>query len=243
MDDIKFLITSDTAMTVVFGSEINEETNNMVNALAKALREKPLKGVTGICPAYCSLMISYNPVLISFKKLKRKIKSLCRKLSVAGSEKKKLWEIPVCYGGAYGEDLEDTAKLLGISSDELIKRHSSVCYRIYMLGFLPGFAYLGGLDKTIAAPRLSSPRTVIPAGSVGIGGEQTGIYPMKSPGGWRLIGTTPLDVYAPERPHPILYSAGDYLKFIPVTEQEYLEIKKQVESGIYQYKCGDYYGS
>ena len=130
-------------------------------------------------------------------------------------------EIPVCYGGSYGEDLKDVAAHAGLTEEEVIKLHSSVDYNIYMLGFLPGFPYLGGLDPKLFTPRLDNPRTKIPEGSVGIGGEQTGIYPLESPGGWRLIGRTPLKLYDPDREQPFLYQAGDYIRFVPITAEEY----------------------
>ena len=130
-------------------------------------------------------------------------------------------EIPVFYGGSYGEDLKDVAAHAGLTEEEVIKLHSSVDYNIYMLGFLPGFPYLGGLDPKLFTPRLDNPRTKIPEGSVGIGGEQTGIYPLESPGGWRLIGRTPLKLYDPDREQPFLYQAGDYIRFVPITAEEY----------------------
>ena len=152
------------------------------------------------------------------------------------SGKKKVWEIPVVYGGTYGPDLSAIAEHAGISEEEVIRIHSSKDYLIYMLGFLPGFTYLGGLDEKIHTPRLASPRVRIPAGSVGIGGSQTGIYPMDSPGGWQLMGMTPVKTYDPERETPILVESGDYIRFVPVTEEEYLEIKTSVEAGTYEVK-------
>ena len=130
----------------------------------------------------------------------------------AGEEKKKVYEIPVCYGGEYGPDLENIAEHAGLSVEEVIKIHSSRDYLIYMLGFLPGFCYLGGLDERIHTPRLANPRIKISAGSVGIGGSQTGIYPLDSPGGWQLMGMTPVKTYDPEREVPILVEAGDYIR-------------------------------
>ncbi len=135
---------------------------------------------------------------------------------------------------------ENTDQILKISQkmrfneEEVIKIHTSKDYLIYMLGFLPGFSYLGGLDERIHTPRLANPRIRIPAGSVGIGGSQTGIYPLDSPGGWQLLGLTPVKTYDPERENPILFEAGDYIRFVPVSEEEYLKIKEQVENGTYE---------
>ena len=147
---------------------------------------------------------------------------------------RRIFEIPVCYGGEYGPDLENIAANAGLTPEEVIQIHSSRDYLIYMLGFLPGFAYLGGLDERIHTPRLANPRIRIRAGSVGIGGSQTGIYPLDSPGGWQLLGLTPINPYDPQREIPILYEAGDYIRFVPITGEEYREIRAQVEAGTYQ---------
>ena len=146
----------------------------------------------------------------------------------------RVFEIPVCYGGEYGPDIENIAKHAGLTEEEVIEIHSSKDYLIYMLGFLPGFSYLGGLDERIHTPRLANPRIRIPAGSVGIGGSQTGIYPLDSPGGWQLLGMTPVKTYDPEREDPILFEAGNYIRFVPVSEEEYKQIKEQVENGTYE---------
>ena len=147
---------------------------------------------------------------------------------------KKIYEIPVCYGGEYGPDLEFVAKNADISVEEVIKIHSSKDYLIYMLGFLPGFSYLGGLDEKIHTPRLANPRIKIPAGSVGIGGAQTGIYPLESPGGWQLIGKTPVKTYNPDRKVPILFEAGDYIRFVPISQEEFEKIEKEVNEDKYE---------
>ena len=143
-------------------------------------------------------------------------------------------KIPVCYGGDFGPDLSDVAEHAGMSAEEVIAIHSGHDYLIDMLGFLPGFAYLGGLDERLHTPRLATPRTRIEPGAVGIGGAQTGIYPLASPGGWRIIGRTPVRPYDPDRESPILYAAGDYLRFVPITPQEFSLIETQVESGTYE---------
>ena len=163
-----------------------------------------------------------------------RIKDLLRIEIKAGEERKKVFEIPVCYGGEFGPDIATIAEHAGLSEQEVIELHSSRDYLIYMLGFLPGFCYLGGLDERIFTPRLASPRLKIDAGSVGIGGSQTGIYPLDSPGGWQLMGKTPVKTYDPDREVPILFEAGNYIRFVPVSEEEFYRIKELVDKNEYQ---------
>ena len=210
----------DAALVVEFGTAIDPEINRKVQVLNAKVQK--IDGIVETVPTFRSLMILYDPLMISYRKLKKSI----RKIPVDAVEtvdKGRLIEIPVCYGGAYGEDLKDVAEHAGLTEDEVIKRHSEREYPVYMMGFLPGFPYLGDMDPQLETPRLKTPRTVIPAGSVGIGGAQTGIYPLESPGGWRLIGRTPLRLYDPEGENPVLLRAGDRLRFIPITEEEFLK--------------------
>jgi KipI family sensor histidine kinase inhibitor len=169
--------------------------------------------------------VYYDPAKLSYRRLERELAKRSRSLSSAAPRCGRTIEIPVRYGGDYGEDLSYVARYCGLSEAEVIARHSGRDYRIYMLGFLPGFAYLGGMDPSLATPRLDTPRKAIPAGSVGIGGEQTGIYPLTSPGGWRLIGRTPLKPYDPRREPPILYRAGDFVRFRSVDNDEFEDIR------------------
>lgn len=234
MTNVKFFPAGDHAMVVEFGSIIAENINQKVHALAGWIEEKQIEGVVELLPTFRSLMIYYDCHVVSFEQLKRKVSEFDDTKVSAGAEKKKIIKVPCCYGARFGSDLHDMEKILGIDKDEIIRIHSSVCYKIYMLGFLPGFVYLGGLDKRIEVPRLSSPRVKINPGSVGIGGNQTGVYPVASPGGWRLIGGTPLDFYDPDREKPILCNAGEYIRFVPIHIDEYYDIRHLVLKGQYE---------
>lgn len=233
-----FLPAGDCALTVEFGREISDKLNDQVRAMSDALKCANIPGVMEWVPTFRSLTIYYDPSRLSYGRLKRKVLGLARSLTSVENQMRRVIEIPVCYGGAYGEDLPDVAACTGLSVDEVVSRHCAGKYRIYMLGFLPGFAYMGGLDPALHTPRLKTPRTKIPAGSVGIGGEQTGIYPMASPGGWRLIGMTPIKPYDPARQTPILFMPGDFVRFVTVGEEEFRSIRVQAEAG--EYQCREY---
>ena len=234
MPDIRILTAGDSALLIEFGKEINPETNRKITALVQLMREQHIEGIVDVIPAFCSLLINYDPRVLSYEELKERMEHLLKMETKTEATRKRIFEIPVCYGGEYGPDIENIAEHAGLSVEEVIKIHSSKDYLIYMLGFLPGFTYLGGLDERIHTPRLASPRLKIRAGSVGIGGSQTGIYPLDSPGGWQLMGMTPVRTYDPERQTPILVEAGDYIRFIPIDEDEFLRIQELVEKGEYQ---------
>lgn len=235
MQEIKILTAGDSSLLIEFGKEISPEINQKITATVQLMKEQHIEGVVDIIPAFCSLLINYDPRVIRYDELKSRMRDLVKMDIKAEAGRKKVYEIPVCYGGAYGPDIENIAKHAGVSVEEVIEIHSSRDYLIYMLGFLPGFTYLGGLDERIHTPRLANPRLKINAGSVGIGGSQTGIYPMDSPGGWQLMGMTPVKTYDPSREVPILVEAGDYIRFVPVSEEEYLRIKELVDKN--EYEC------
>ena len=232
----EFLIAGDCGLIIKFGDTIDGETNNRIRSFCSVLEKKRIEGIVEVVPTFNSLSVYYDPCIIKGDRLIKKLSSLLKKSGTNSQDGGRTFIIPVLYGGEWGEDLNDVAAHAHLTAEEVIKIHSSTDYLIYMLGFLPGFAYLGGLDERIVTPRLDTPRTKIHAGAVGIGGEQTGIYPLASPGGWRLIGTTPVKIYNESRDEPILYKAGDKIRFEPVTEEEFAEIKKQVEENRYTVK-------
>ncbi len=232
----KYLICGDSALNMEFGNIISEETNKKIRAVAILIETMKISGINELVPTYRSLMIHYNPLMIDYGNLVSILREVEGSLDNILLPSPEIIEIPVLYGGQYGLDIENVAKHNNLTVEEVIRIHTSVEYLIYMLGFTPGFPYLGGMDKRIATPRLSSPRTKIPAGSVGIAGEQTGVYPMQSPGGWQLIGSTPVELFNPERENPILLKSGNYIVFKSIDEDEYMKIKEEIKNNTYKYK-------
>ena len=227
MEDVRILTVGDCALSVEFGQEISLEINHKVMALKTVLERKPITGLVELVPTYCSLLIQYDPMVLRYGPLRDKLKDLVTQLDEVEMPPKQVVEIPVAYGGEYGPDLGEVARAHNISEEEVIRLHSEPEYPIYMLGFVAGFPYLGGMNKAIATPRKTSPRLKIEAGSVGIAGEQTGIYSVQSPGGWQIIGRTPLKLYDVEREEPVLLKAGQYVKFKPITKEEFRAMENE----------------
>ena len=236
MNNVRFLLTGDTSLSVEFGDVINEAINHDIRAYKIALEKAGIPGIVETVPTYRSLMVHYDPSVIPYAQIRMKLEQLLNEMGEIEIPPSPVLEIPVLYGGEMGPDLPFVAENAGMSEEEVVKIHSSAEYLIYMLGFTPGFTYLGGMSEKIAAPRLKAPRVKIPAGSVGIAGTQTGVYPIDSPGGWQLIGRTPVKMYDPERETPILPEAGQYIQFFPVTQAEYDAILQEVEAGTYVVK-------
>ncbi len=239
MSNVRYLVSGDCAVCVEFGNEISPEINKKIRAFKIAVEKSAIDGIVETVPTYRSLLVHYKPEIIGFQALTEKFDALMDSLSSIQIPPPTVIEIPVLYGGEMGPDIENVAAHNNKTVEEVIKIHTSEEYLIYMLGFIAGFPYLGGMSKEIATPRLKSPRVKIDGGSVGIAGEQTGVYPVDSPGGWQLIGRTPLKLYDAYREKPILLEAGQYIKFRSVTQTEYDQIEKQVADGSYKYVVYD----
>lgn len=231
---VRFLPAGDRALVVEFGNEIAPAIHARVRALTQALQVRPIRGVVEVVPTYRSLLVYFDPMQVDPAALEQALLDRIRQREALQLPQPTVTVIPVCYGGEFGPDLPFVCEHTGLSADEVIRIHTGRDYLIYMLGFTPGFPYLGGMDERIAAPRLESPRTKIPAGSVGIAGRQTGVYPVESPGGWRIIGRTPIKLYDPYREPPALLEPGNYVRFRAVTRAEYEAIAEQVAAGTYR---------
>ena len=216
-----YRIMGDRSIIVELGDEISPKVNRRVRKLSLTLMENPLEGLVEIVPTYRSLLIIYDPLKISVATLQHRVEDLHKKIKEMQIPEPKTMEIPVAYGGEYGPDLEWVAQYHKISPEEVIQLHTETVYQVYMIGFTPGFPYMGELPERLATPRRETPRTVIHSGSIAIAQRQTGIYPVESPGGWHILGRTPLNLFNPVHSPPSLLEMGDWVRFFPIEEEEF----------------------
>ena len=226
----KILPCGDSAVTIEFGDRIDPDINGMVLALDDVIRARAPAGLLETVPTYRSLTVQFDPVETDYEALIRLVNEETKDLAPRKAVGRR-WRVPVVYGGEYGSDLEEVAETHGMTPAQVIEIHSSAIYRIYMIGFLPGFTYLGGLDKRIATSRRVQPRAKIPSGTIMIGGEQAGIAPMDMPSGWHNLGLTPVRPYAPERNPVFLFAAGDEIVFEPVDASRWDALQKAALAG------------
>jgi inhibitor of KinA len=218
---LQYRIMGDRSVLVELGDEMSPRVNRRVREFFVSLTENPLQGLIEIIPAYRSLLIIYDPLKLDLVMIKGRMEDLNQKIAGIEIPEPKSLEIPVVYGGEYGPDMEWVARHHSLSVEEVIQLHTGTTYHVYMIGFMPGFPYMGELPESLATPRRETPRTAIPQGSVGIAQRQTGIYPVESPGGWQILGRTPLKLFNPLHSPPALLEMGDMVKFFSIGEEEF----------------------
>jgi len=223
----------DTGLRIQFGETISETTNHTIRSFSYLLERTAIPGVVEWIPTYLDISILYDPYMLTYEQLKDKVYDLKDEMKGLYLPPRQIIHIPVYYGGESGPDLEYVASYNGLTTDEVIEIHTSRDYLIYMIGFTPGFPYLGGMSEKIATPRLKNPRSKTPAGSVGIAGVQTGIYSMETPGGWQVIGRTPIKLYDERRDPSVLLQSGHSIRFQHVTKEEYHCIEKDIQNECY----------
>jgi inhibitor of KinA len=217
----RFVRAGDSTIVVEFEERIDPEINTRCIAVAERMWASGVAGIRDVVPTYRSVAVYFNPLKTDHTRLVEILKRATFEPVSAPNDPARFHRIPVCYGGDFGPDLLAVADFARLTVDDTIARHARPRYRVFMLGFVPGFAYMGSVDGQIAAPRRATPRTKVPAGSVGIAGVQTGIYPTETPGGWQLIGRTPLRPFDSRRPHPSLFQPGDAVQFFPIGPAEW----------------------
>jgi inhibitor of KinA len=220
-DKLHYLIMGDRSVLVELGDEISPQVNRRVRKFYVALTENPIEGTIEIVPAYRSLLIIYDPLKLDLVMIKNRMEDLQKKIEGIEIPEPKILEVPAIYGGKYGPDMEWVASYHAMSVEEVIQLHTATTYQVYMIGFMPGFPYMGELPVSLATPRRETPRTVIPQGSVAIAQRQTGIYPVESPGGWQILGRTPLKLFNPLQSPPTILEMGDLVKFFSIGEEEF----------------------
>ncbi len=226
---------SEKAVTMEFGNSINQHLLYTITAFSGLLQQNPFAGMTGMVPAYSTLTVYFDPLIVAkagmpgntaLDKITAYLDQLKQHTLKTTIRESDIMTIPVCYGEDFGPDLEEVARINDLTTGEVIRLHGSVAYLVHMIGFMPGFAYLGGMPQAIMAPRKAQPRSNVPAGAVGIAGLQTGIYPLQLPGGWQIIGQTPLKMFDAGRSEPGLLKAGDRVKFEAINLSEFKQIAR-----------------
>jgi KipI family sensor histidine kinase inhibitor len=226
----RVLPSGDSAVTVEFSRKIDDEANRRVLALDRTLASEPIAGVTESVPTYRSLLVHYDPIQIDFTTLGQRLVEMAQR-PVPAPDKARLWRVPVAYGGEYGIDLEDVAKALGTTPDDVVARHIAGDYRVAMLGFTPGWSYLSGLQESLHMSRRQNPRLLTPAGTISVGGVQAGIQCLAGPSGWHLLGCTPVRTYQLHREPTFLLEPGDRVKFYVIDAKTYVEQERAAERG------------
>ncbi len=216
----QYRLMGDRSVLVELGDEISTPVNQKVRELFVALDQQMIDGIVELVPGYRSLLVVFNPLEIELEKLKSQIDETTGQLDTSRLPPPKTIDIPVVYGGEYGPDLEWVAEFQKITTEEVIQLHTEPLYSVYMIGFMPGFPYLGEVPAKLVTPRRETPRTHVPRGSVAIAQMQTGIYPVESPGGWQIIGRTPVSLFDPEKKQPSLLEMGDQVKFYAISRED-----------------------
>jgi inhibitor of KinA len=217
---------SDQSLLVYFGEQITFDAHQRVRKLLRLIQREPITGVRNLNPAYCSMHISFDALQLNHAELEKILRGYISRLDAMRLPEGRELKIPVCYGGEFGPDLDEVATLHGITPAKTIELHASVTYVVHFLGFVPGFAYLGELPEALATPRLDTPRRSTPPGSVGIADNQTGVYPFATPGGWRIIGRTPIAMFRPDRKAMSFLSIGDRVRFAPISAARFAAMEK-----------------
>jgi len=222
---VRFLPASDRTLLISFGDQITLECHEHVTKLLRLLEVEPIPGVCNFHPAYSSLLVAFDALRWAHRDLEVALRGYLERTGTLDLLKPGKVEIPVCYGGEYGPDLNDVAALSGVTAESVVELHKSPEYVVYFLGFVPGFAYLGELADELVTPRLATPRRSVAPGSVGIAGRQTGVYPLPTPGGWRLIGRTPVTMFRPDSGSRL--AIGDRVRFVPISGDRFAAMEKE----------------
>jgi inhibitor of KinA len=222
----RFQFASDQSLLVSFGDKITRAAHEQVLKLLRLLESEPVQGVRNLHPAYCSLLVKFDPLRLRHEELQSTLEEYLSRLAKVRLPEPQVIEIPVCYGGEFGPDLAEVATIQNLTPQKVIELHTSVTYLVYFLGFVPGFAYLGELPDALITPRLPHPRRKVPSGSVAIAGNQTGVYPVATPGGWRLLGRTPIAMFRPDRDGLSLLSIGDRVRFMPISSERFVALER-----------------